>query len=102
MIAEFVRAFAEQNALPALGQGLVASIRTLRNADVTPSIALSWWETWGELVRERKELELPLRLLGAAARYMDQRDIRHLLALPIEERRIVEPLLGLKSDVALP
>ena len=98
MIAEFVPLFTEEKALSALGQGLVASIRTLRNADVTPAIALSWWETWQDMVGETKELDLPLRLLGAAARYIEQRDVRHLLALAIEERRLVEPLLGVQSD----
>jgi hypothetical protein len=96
-MAVFVSAFAAHDALAAIGQDLVASIRVLRNPDVSPATAFSWWTTWQELVGELTELALPLRLLGAAARYLQHADVRELLMLPSEERRIVMPLLGIEE-----
>jgi hypothetical protein len=52
-----------------------------------------WRDVWQELVGNRKEFELPLRLLDVAVRYRETHDPRILLGLPVEERKLLEPLL---------
>jgi hypothetical protein len=48
------------------------------------------------------ELAIPLRLLAAAVEWKRTQNIRALLALPIEERRILESLLPASNDVNAP
>jgi predicted ArsR family transcriptional regulator/DNA polymerase III delta prime subunit len=43
------------------------------------------------------EFRIPLRLLDAAVTFVETRDVRVLLALPIEERTLVKELLGLTN-----
>jgi len=78
----------------ALGQGLVRNIPFLTSQQVSNSKARGWLEVWQELAGERKEFETPLRLLDAAVRYRETQDRRVLLELPLEERKLLEPLLG--------
>ncbi|MEC4815241.1 MAG: hypothetical protein SAK29_18475 [Scytonema sp. PMC 1069.18] len=49
-------------------------------------------------VGKREEFQLPLRLLDAAVRYRDKQDRRVLLELPIEERELLKPLLGVDIE----
>ncbi|MBI5366841.1 MAG: hypothetical protein HZA54_07370 [Planctomycetes bacterium] len=98
LIPDFVEVFAHRQVVAALGQGLVASIRTLRCIKASPDVSSEWVRVWRELAGGHKEMALPLRLLGAAVHYLASGDDRPLLALPVEERRIVEPLLGLEPD----
>ncbi len=86
--------------LSALGQGLVESIPALTPLTVNDTAARMWLELWRELAGDRKELELPLRLLDAAIRYRETHDPRILLELPVEERTLLEPLLGTKEPAA--
>jgi tetratricopeptide (TPR) repeat protein len=78
----------------ALGGGLVKSIQVLKSPMVSDAAARAWLAVWQELAGNRKEFEIPLRLLDAAVRYRETKDRRALLELPIEERRLLEPLLG--------
>jgi len=47
---------------------------------------------------EREEFSVVCRLFNTAVRYLDSEDVRVLLELPLEERRRVEELLGLRSN----
>jgi hypothetical protein len=79
--------------LPALGQSLVRSISALTSPMVSDAAARAWRDVWQELTGDRKEFQIPLRLLDAAVRYRETHDRRVLLALPVEERKLLEPLL---------
>jgi hypothetical protein len=62
---------------------------------VSNPAAQRWRDTWYELGGKYDALQIPLRLLDAAVRYRDTQDQRVLLRLPIEERKILEQILGL-------
>jgi hypothetical protein len=49
------------------------------------------------LAGEVAAMQVPLRLLGAAVRYLNSTDRRALLELSLEERAIVQPLLGVEE-----
>ena len=70
------------------------SIPELRLTDVGPGAAKSWREAWQELAGDLPEFRIPLQLLDVAVRYLENADPRVLLELPIEQRRVLEPLLG--------
>jgi hypothetical protein len=53
-----------------------------------------WFEEWRELVADKPEFQVPLRLLDVAVRYLETHDDRILLELPTEERSLLTPLLG--------
>ena len=77
-----------------LGQGLVRSIPALMSEMVSDKAAQTWLEVWRELVSDRPEFQIPLRLLNTAVRYRETKgDKRVLLELPIEERELLKPLL---------
>ncbi|WP_019502169.1 hypothetical protein [Pseudanabaena sp. PCC 6802] len=65
-------------------------------------IARTWLEIWQELVGDRREFQIPLRLLNAAVRYRETKGVseaptkearRVLLELPVEERNLLQSLL---------
>jgi hypothetical protein len=61
---------------------------------VSDKAAQTWLEVWRELVGDRPEFQIPLRLLNTAVRYRETKgDKRVLLKLPIEERELLKPLL---------
>jgi tetratricopeptide (TPR) repeat protein len=66
--------------------------------DIPQSLAAleAWLAAWQKVVADKDEFKMPLRLLGAAVRYLaaEKRDERILLELPEEERRLVYSLLG--------
>ncbi len=80
-----------------LGNAIVDSIRSLVRSSCGNDARKAWCQTWQELGRGYPELEIPLRLLDAAVRYREKPDIRVLLGLPIEERELLKPLLGLRE-----
>jgi len=96
-IATWIELFDKHRVLSALGQGLVRSVRTLGISWIGDEVAGAWRDLWQELGRGYGELEIPLRLLDAAARYRENPDVRILLGLPIEERELLKPLLGLQE-----
>ncbi|MBD2776766.1 tetratricopeptide repeat protein [Iningainema tapete] len=82
----------------ALAQGLVPSIPTLMSEIVSDKVARTWLEIWQEIVDDRPEFQIPLRLLNAAVRYRETKgDQRVLLELPIEERKLLQEVLGIKE-----
>jgi tetratricopeptide (TPR) repeat protein len=84
-----------------LGQVLTDTIADLISAPISPDARRLWVETWQACAGESAELRLPLRLLDAGVRYHDSGDppdARILLELPLEERSILESLLGIGPD----
>ena len=96
-IETWIELFDKHRVLSALGQGLVRSVPTLGISWIGDEVARAWLDVWQELGRAYPELEIPLRLLDAAVRYRQKPDVRVLLGLPIEERELLKPLLGLRE-----
>jgi tetratricopeptide (TPR) repeat protein len=81
-----------------LGKEIVLSIKSMTDM-VGEKAAQAWLEIWKEIVGDRIEFKIPLRLLEAAVRYRQSKgDPRVLLRLPIEERKLLKPLLGLEES----
>ncbi|WP_204105558.1 MULTISPECIES: tetratricopeptide repeat protein [Spirulina sp. CCY15215] len=82
-----------------LKRGLTRSIPMLMSPNLNNEKVRIWLEIWLELVGNRPEFELPLRLLSKAIEYKEKnRDPRVLLTLPLEERQILKPLLETDSN----
>ncbi|MUG96638.1 hypothetical protein F7734_31590 [Scytonema sp. UIC 10036] len=87
-----------------LAQGLVRqeSIRALMSEMVSDKAAQTWLEVWREVVENRPEFQVSLSLLNTAVRYRETKgDRRTLLELPIEERKLLQEVLGIKESSAL-
>ncbi len=96
-IATWIELFDKHGVLPALGRGLVRSVPALAISWLGDEVGRAWRDVWQELGGAYPELEIPLRLLDAAVRYREKPDVRVLLGLPIEERELLKPLLGLRE-----
>lgn len=94
-IFTLIELYQKYQVLSALGKGMVESIPALMSEMVSDKAAQTWLELWRELTSEYKEFQIPLRLLNAAVEYKVRKgDRRVLLELAIEERQLLEPLLG--------
>lgn len=94
-ISTLIEVYNKHQVLSALCKGLVESIPALMSEMVSDKAAQTWLEVWKELTSEYKEFQIPLRLLNAAVEYKVRKgDRRVLLELAIEERQLLEPLLG--------
>ena len=60
------------------------------------STARRWLDDWSTEAGSSPEFRLPIRLLNSAVSYLENRDLRVLMELPLEERILLEPLLGVK------
>jgi tetratricopeptide (TPR) repeat protein len=97
-ITSLIALYDKHQVISALGQGLVRSIPALMSEMVSDKAAQTWLEVWRELVSDRPEFQIPLRLLNTAVRYRQTKgDKRVLLELPIEERKLLKPLLGIEK-----
>jgi tetratricopeptide (TPR) repeat protein len=97
-ITTLITLYDKHQVISALGQGLVRSIPALMSEMVSDKAARTWLEVWRELVSDRPEFQIPLRLLNTAVRYRQTKgDKRVLLELPIEERKLLKPLLGIEE-----
>jgi tetratricopeptide (TPR) repeat protein len=96
-IATLIELYDKHQVLSALGQGLVHGIAALASPMISDTAARLWRDVWQELAGDRQEFALPLGLLDAAVRYRETHDQRVLLELPIEERGLLEPLLGIEE-----
>ncbi len=92
-IESLIDIYATKEILADLGQGVTQSIRALFAPTITDFIAERWRDAWREAAVGKDELEIPIRLLDAAVKWREKRDRKHLLALAIEERRVLETLL---------
>jgi hypothetical protein len=95
-----IELYDKHKVISALGASLVRSVPTLDELSVSNNMALSWLELWQELAGDRTEFQIPLRLLKAAVNYRETKDPRILLELPIEERKLLEPLLEMEQAEA--
>ncbi len=86
--------FAQHELLTELGEALVRSLRTLAIAWIPDQTARAWLDTWRELAGDTPQLQLPLRLLAAGVDYKAKQRPEALLALPREERGLLEPWLS--------
>ncbi len=84
--------------LTELGWGIASSIHRLSIPWITDEAARAWYEVWDTMGSAHEELALPLRLLNAAVEYRAKPDKRVLLGLPVEERQLLEPLLGIPKS----
>ncbi len=94
MIKIFIDAFEVNLQIAQLGQGLVQSIRTMKIDSLTNADRKAWVDVWKELAGSYDSMKIPLQILEAAMIYLNDNDDRALLRLPIEQRRIAEPLVG--------
>jgi tetratricopeptide (TPR) repeat protein len=98
-ITTLIALYDKHQIISALGQGLVRSIPALMSEMVSDKARQTWLEMWRELVSDYPEFQIPLRLLNAAVRYRETKgDKRVLLELPIEERNLLKPLLGISEE----
>ncbi len=94
-LISIIQFYDKYEVLSPLGQGLVKSIPALMPETISDKTARTWLELWQELAKHYPEFQIPLRLLNAAVRYKETKgDRRVLLELAIEERQLLEPLLG--------
>ena len=88
--------YRRHRALPALAHALVECIPDMLTPAFSDHAAGRWLEQWRQLTEAYPEFRLPLRLLAAATGYLENRDPRVLMELPLEERVLLEPLLGVE------
>jgi tetratricopeptide (TPR) repeat protein len=93
-VTTLVQLFGRYGRLPDLGMEIVLGIPRLLSPTISNMAAQTWLDVWQGAAGDRAELQLPLRLLDAAVRFRETRDRRILLELPVEERTLLEPLLG--------
>ncbi|MBV9385700.1 MAG: tetratricopeptide repeat protein [Chroococcidiopsidaceae cyanobacterium CP_BM_ER_R8_30] len=97
-IKTLIEIYDKHQVASALGQGLVRSIPMLMSPMVSGVAAQAWLEAWREQVSECPDFRIPLRLLNTAVHYRETKgDPRVLLELPIEERDLLKPLLGIEK-----
>ncbi|NMG19015.1 tetratricopeptide repeat protein [Brasilonema bromeliae] len=100
-ITTLIELYNKHQVAPALAQGLVRekTIGALMSEMVSDKAAQTWLEVWQEVVGNRPEFQIPLRLLNAAIRYRETKgDRRVLLELPIEERKLLQEVLHISES----
>ncbi|MEQ9235812.1 hypothetical protein [Coleofasciculus sp. E2-BRE-01] len=101
-IKTLIELYHKHQVISTLGQGLVKSVPTLMSEMVSDKAAQTWLEVWQELASDYPEFQIPLRLLDTAVRYKETKgNKRVLFSLPIEERKLIEPLLGIADTSAV-
>ncbi|MGB9594992.1 MAG: winged helix-turn-helix transcriptional regulator [Candidatus Poribacteria bacterium] len=99
-IVKLINLYSKHKLLSLLGRGLTRSISTIYSSTMVSDTAIQiWLDVWQKVGKSYPELHIPLRLLDSAVRYRKSKDKRVLLELPVEEREILEPLLGIKETV---
>jgi DNA-binding transcriptional ArsR family regulator len=82
-----------------LAIGLVRVCQRLNTPLVSKADAVIWHDTWHQLVQNRPEFKLSLRLLTTAIHYKQKpTDLRVWLELSLEERKILHQALGLSEN----
>ncbi|MEQ9359453.1 tetratricopeptide repeat protein [Coleofasciculus chthonoplastes] len=101
-IKALIELYHKHQVISTLGQGLVKSVPTLMSEMVSDKAAQTWLEVWRELASDYPEFQIPLRLLDTAVRYKETKGNKRILfSLPIEERKLLEPLLGIADTSAV-
>jgi len=97
-VREFVRLYAEFNALTQLGTSLVRSLAKIDMTNTTPASLQKWRDYWIESGSPHPEMQIPLRLFGAGIDYLIQQNRKLLLDLVFTERQILEQVLGIEAS----
>jgi len=85
--------------LAALAQGLIECIpEVVSSTEWTDADAWQWLTSWKAISENYPEFRLPLRLLECAVSYRKNRDLTILMDLAQEERKLLEPLLGVQVE----
>ncbi|MEQ9368458.1 MAG: tetratricopeptide repeat protein [Coleofasciculus chthonoplastes F3-SA18-01] len=101
-IKTLIELYHKHQVISTLGQGLVKSVPTLMSEMVSDKAAQTWLEVWQELASDYPEFQIPLRLLDTAVGYKQTKGNKRILfSLPIEERKLLEPLLGIADTSAV-
>ncbi|AGY59889.1 tetratricopeptide repeat protein [Gloeobacter kilaueensis] len=80
---------------------MTTSLRALSAVKAEFRELKEWFELWKPLIERYSELQVPGRLLASWVQYQEkQGDPRVLLALPIEQRRILEELINPRPSTA--
>lgn len=77
-----------------LGSAVVSGVELLLRTRGTAA-ARRWLDSWVEASRQFAEINTGYRLADVAVRYRENPDERLLLGLPLEERKVVNTLLGI-------
>ncbi len=98
-IFQLVNRLEGRSLLPELGVALVKTTSELTSEFVSIAKATAWRDAWAEVVGQKPEFDLPLRLLNTALHYKQTpQDPRVFLELPIEERKILPQALGSEHE----
>ncbi|AFZ26102.1 tetratricopeptide repeat protein,HTH domain-containing protein [Cylindrospermum stagnale PCC 7417] len=98
-ITTLIEIYDKYQLISALGKAIIDNIPAVMSEMVSDKAAQTWLEVWRELVGNRPEFQIPLRLLNAAVRYRETKgDKRVLLELPIEERKILQQVLEIEES----
>lgn len=100
IISYISRTYKYNNFSSSLGKGITETITYIVLSGVIQEHAEAWLGAWKRAGADQPELEVPLRLLAAAVAWKPKHDVRALLALAIEERRVLEQLLGVTTEEA--
>ncbi len=92
-ISTYVEVFHEAGLLAELGSLLVQRLPRFAIPWLGPAVARQWYESWQALAAQYEAMHVPLRLLSVAVAFVEQRDKRVLLQLPVEQRRLLEPVI---------
>ena len=84
-----VSIYRKHRLLPLLGQGIVQCIPLFISPNVSEELINEWSNLWGDLRKQHRQLNLPIRLFNVALRFGKNNDQRVLLELPAELRSIV-------------
>jgi tetratricopeptide (TPR) repeat protein len=99
-IVKLVNRLESSSLFPKLGAALVKTARELTSEFVSQAKATAWRDAWAEVVGQKPEFELPLRLLNTALHYkQNPKDPRVFLELATEERKILQQALGLEQSL---
>jgi tetratricopeptide (TPR) repeat protein len=93
-----IEVYEKYGGLHALGIALVRHVADLSNSKVSIEEAAKWRDVWVKASGNRAEFQVPIRLLTTAIKYFETKDPLTLLEIAKEERRVLEPLLGLRTE----
>ncbi|MCH7728805.1 MAG: tetratricopeptide repeat protein [Planctomycetes bacterium] len=92
-VEKLVPIYAQYNALTSLGSGITESITVLDAGGFSESQLDLWNSAWQKFGAENDELSIPLAALDASVEVIKTGKDRPLFDLPLEIRKIVQPLL---------
>jgi tetratricopeptide (TPR) repeat protein len=98
-VEKLVELYDRAKALTVLGDSLVRSTADLVNHKPPSADFLAGWRAaWHSAGQHREPLTLVLRLFDVALNYVESRDPKSLLDLPIEQRALLEQLFDISAE----